>query len=306
MTRGTKLIVVMLAVVTLISGCVDDQKPKADSTAPTEKRLFQYWPTLLNNFRFRWSSELGIDVTTGPAMVVRAYLEAHDIATFTLDANNVYPGFMRATPENLTFKQAELLQQTYVRPLGEGYPTTPKDARAHFGYTISHFLELVPSGDGWAALVCEGTYPHFAASRVHPGKYVSVNADEVTAQPNNGVVKDEDLGVEPIRVTLTQHDPRVGPGAPADVTTPQKGPAFSPDRDVFGNWFITAASFGGWGPKDVTQSLRWDQPEPQNRCNSVMPQNAAERRAIITGFRDAPPPHGDAVPGWPLPAGDRP
>lgn len=221
MTRGTKLIVVMLAVVTLISGCVDDQKPKADSTAPTEKRLFQYWPTLLNNFRFRWSSELGIDVTTGPAMVVRAYLEAHDIATFTLDANNVYPGFMRATPENLTFKQAELLQQTYVRPLGEGYPTTPKDARAHFGYTISHFLELVPSGDGWAALVCEGTYPHFAASRVHPGKYVSVNADEVTAQPNKGVVKDEDLGVEPIRVTLTQHDPRVGPGAPADVTTPQ-------------------------------------------------------------------------------------
>ena len=110
--------------------------------------------------------------------------------------------------------------------------------------------------------MCEGTYPHFTASRVHPGKYVSVNADEVTAQPNKGVVKDEDLGVEPIRVTLTQHDPRVGPGAPADVTTPQKGPAFSPDRDVFGNWFITAASFGGWGPKDVTQSLRWDQPEP--------------------------------------------
>lgn len=86
-------------------------------------------------------------------------------------------------------KQAELLQQTYVRPLGEGYPTTPKDARAHFGYTINHFLELVPSGDGWEALVCEGTYPHFAASRVHPGKYVSVNADEVTAQPNKGVVK---------------------------------------------------------------------------------------------------------------------
>jgi hypothetical protein len=51
MTRGTKLIVVMLAVVTLISGCVDDQKPEADSTSSTEKRLFQYWPTLLNDFR---------------------------------------------------------------------------------------------------------------------------------------------------------------------------------------------------------------------------------------------------------------
>ena len=302
----TKIVVVLLAVVTLISGCVDDQKPKDESTIATQKRLFQYWPTLLNDFRFRWSAEAGIDVTAGPAMVVRAYIESYNVATFTLDVSNVFPGFMRATPENLTYRQAQYLQQTGMRPLGEGYDMTPKDAVAHFGYVINHFLELSPTGDGWQAVVCLGEYPHFMASRVHPGKYVAVWADAVTGEPYKGGAKPEDLGVYPVRITLTQHDPRIGPGAPAEVTVPQKGPAFSPDRDVFGNWFITAASFGGWGPKGVSPASDWSEPEPQNRCNSVMPQNAAERRAIITGFRDTPPPHGEAVPGWPLSVGDRP
>ncbi|WP_285030106.1 hypothetical protein [Mycolicibacterium sp. lyk4-40-TYG-92] len=304
--RITRIAACLFAVVSLVSGCIDDPKTDTGATTSESKRLFQYWPPLLNDFRFRWSAEPGIDLTTGPAMVVRAYVEAYGVATFTVDASNVYPGFMRATPENLTFKQAELLQQTYVRPLGEGYPTTPKGAVAHFGYEINHFLELVPQGAGWEAIVCTGSYPHFVASRVRPGKFVAVNADAVTGEPYKGGDKPEDLGVYPVRITLTQHDPRIGPDAPGDVTTPQKGPAFSPDLDVFGNWFITAASFGGWGPKGDTKSLHWRYPEPQNRCNAVMPQNAAERRATITGFRDTPPPHGDAIPGWPLPIGDRP
>lgn len=306
MTRRAVFIVAVMTVVTLVSGCVKDSKIEAGSTTLSPRRLFQYWPTLLNDFRFRWSAEPGIDVTTGPAMVVRAYLESHDVATFTADAGNVFPGFMRATPDNLTYRQAKYLQHTGIRPLGEGYTITPKDAVAHYGYTINHFLELVPKEGGWEALVCVGDYPHFMASRARPGKYVSVNADAVTGEPYRGVAEDADLGVVPVRVTLTQHDPRVGAGAPAEVTTPQKGPAFSPDQDVFGNWFITAASFGGWGPKGLRPASDWSEPEPQNHCNSVMPQNAAERRAIITGFRDTPPPHGDAIPGWPLPVGDRP
>jgi len=30
-----------------------------------------------------------------------------------------------------------------------------------------------------------------------------------------------------------------------------------------------------------------------------MPQPEAERIAMMTGFKDQPPPHGEAIPGWP-------
>jgi hypothetical protein len=30
-----------------------------------------------------------------------------------------------------------------------------------------------------------------------------------------------------------------------------------------------------------------------------MPQNEAERTAMMTGYKDAPPEHGEAIPGWP-------
>jgi hypothetical protein len=33
-----------------------------------------------------------------------------------------------------------------------------------------------------------------------------------------------------------------------------------------------------------------------------MPTPTAERLAIMTGFKDQPPPHGEVIPGWPAKA----
>jgi hypothetical protein len=295
--------IAVLGVVLLVPGCVQTSKPQpgpTHSTAPAQ--ISAHWPSLLNDFRFRWTAEPGIDVTDGPAMVTRAYLESFNVVTFTADINNAYPGFMRATPENQTFADATDLQLTSVRPLGEGYTITPKDARPHFGYVQFHFLELTPNQDGWDAIVCEGNYSNFMESEVQPGKYVSVTAIQETAEPRRNGSNTLESGVHAVRIGLTQHDPRVGLAAPAPVNAPQRGPALAPGQDVFGNWFFTGSSFGGWGPKGDSHSLNWATPDLERRCGEAMPQNEAERLAMITGFKDAPPPHGDAVPGWPLDA----
>lgn len=286
-----------IVTVALLSACATTSQPgpvSTTGTAPT--RSYPNWPTLVDDFRFQWSAEPGIDLTEGPAVVVRAYVESYNIAIFTADSNNVYPGFMRATPANQTYREATALQLTGIRPLGEGYTVTPRDARPHFGSMQFHLLEITPAADGLEVLACIGDYANFIESDIEPGKFVSVAAIQSNAAPR------PDTGVRPLRITMTQHDPRVGPNAPAPVSAPQEGPAPAPDQDVFGNWFITGASFGGWGPKDAPEPTRWPPASLKQRCSQAMPQNEAERLSIITGFKDKPPPHGDAAPGWPLDA----
>jgi len=39
--------------------------------------------------------------------------------------------------------------------------------------------------------------------------------------------------------------------------------------------------------------------ELRKQCEDAMPDDAATRRAMSTGFHDQPPPHGDPIPGWP-------
>jgi hypothetical protein len=83
------------------------------------------------------------------------------------------------------------------------------------------------------------------------------------------------------------------------VTTPQRGPAPAPDQDVFGDWFFTGASSSHWGPSNDRTSADFPPPELRQRCEAAMPTSTAERLAIMTGFKDRPPPHGEAIPGWP-------
>lgn len=285
-----RLLATLMAVIVL-AGCGG---PSQTSLSPVpsaaQGRLSPFWPPLLNDFRFHWSAEPGIDIFTGPAVIIRAYMESYDIATFTADISNVYPGFMRATPENQTYREAPELQVTGIRPLGEGYSITSKDARPHYGAVQYHLLEMNSTPDGWDVIGCTGNYANFMESEVVPGKFVSVAAFQPDAQPRPG------SGVRPFRITLTQLER----GGPAPVSVPQRGPAPAPNQDLFANWFITGASFGGWGPKNAPEPLRWPPASLQQRCSQVMPQSESERLAIITGFKDNPPPHGDAVPGWPL------
>ena len=55
--------------------CTADESPVPEP-AGTE---FPNWPESLQDLRFRWTAEPGIDLLTGPAVPLRAYLESHRI-----------------------------------------------------------------------------------------------------------------------------------------------------------------------------------------------------------------------------------
>ena len=298
MIRRISLIVAVITAITVFSGCHAQRAESPVTTATSPAQLYPNWPPLLNDFRFHWTATPGIDVTTGPAMVVRAYMEAYDTAWFTFNLDNLFPGFRRATPENQEREGDFLWQLVDVRPLSSIYTKTAKDARPRFGYEPLHFLELTPAGDGYRAIVCRGEYAHYLESTARPGKFVSIGVNPDTAQLYAGY----DDGVYPYQIDLTQHDPRVGPNAPAPVTAPQRGPAPAPDQDVFGDWFITGASSSHWGPSNDRASADFPPAELKQRCESAMPTPKAERLAMMTGFKDQPPPHGNAIPGWPAKA----
>ena len=291
MMRALSSIIAAITAVTVVSAC-NTETTEPPSATGTE-RISPNWPPLLNDFRFQWTAEPGIDVTTGPAMVVRAYLESYGVANFTLNLDNLFPGFRRATPENQEPEGDFLWQLVHIRPLGSGYTKTAKDARPHFGYEALHFLELTPVENGYRALVCLGEYAHFVESAARPGKFVSIGVNEETAQ----LYRPGDKGVYPYQIDLIQRGPRVGPNLP-----PQRGPAPAPDQDVFGDWWFTGASYSNWGPSNDRTAGDFPPPELKKRCADAMPQPEAERLAMMTGFKDQPPPHGEAAPGWPAKA----
>ena len=53
---------------------------------------------IIERFSVPLVGEPGIDVTTGPAMIVRAYLESYTVGQDTFDAENVYPGSIARHP----------------------------------------------------------------------------------------------------------------------------------------------------------------------------------------------------------------
>jgi hypothetical protein len=160
------------------SGTGDSPSP---STSQGTDQLFPNWPPLLNDFRFHWTAEPVIDLTMGPAVAVRAYLESYDAATFTLDPNNVYPGFLRATPANQEREGDYLTQLTRIRPL-VGYTKGPKDAWTHYGFVTYHVLHLNPKGNAFEAIVCGGEYSHFVNSLAQPGK---LSRSRLTRRPGS-------------------------------------------------------------------------------------------------------------------------
>lgn len=289
----------IVASVALLSACTPST-PKPDvqpSTSAAAGHDYANWPATLKEFRFQWTAEPGIDLSTGPGVLIRAYLESYSVATYTFDLDNSYPGFMRATPPNTDSNDpGALIQLTGVRPLGSGYTMTPQDARPRYGFVPNHVLEIAPLGDGYEATVCTAEYASFIESSTQPGRFVSVATDDKTGKP---IDSGPAAGVYVKRIDFTQHDPAVGLTPPQPPKTPQFGPAPAPSEDVFGNWFVTASSVKLWGPVGQPDQPLFPTPELQQRCADSMPQNEAERTEMMTGYKDAPPPHGDAIPGWP-------
>jgi hypothetical protein len=284
----------VLLLVVGIAGCRggDDSAPK-----PAELR-FANWPETLADFRFRWSAEPGIDLLTGPAVPLRAYLESHRVGDLTLDLGATYPGFQRAVPEgppNSELFPNEPHQLRWIRPytdprLGFGPPGR------FYGNEYFHVLDLTPIDGGYRAYVCDGLYKIFREGQ-RPGTFAPVFA------PTAGTPDPDDKAVEVWRVEFTDHPNPPGPNSPPMVTAPQEGPNPAPLGDVFGPWRITGASPGGfWGPTDGSDPAAgldpaWEQ--LMERCLGLLPHDAAQRHAFYASEPDTPPAVEPALPGWP-------
>jgi hypothetical protein len=269
----------------------------SSTTAALPPPRFPNYPAEANEFRFHWSAAPGIDLDESPAVAVRAYVESMRLAVFAGgDPSAVYPGFMRATPENIELATGDdLFEHEYVRPRTKAqYEAQGMKVveRQIYGYQPTYILNFEPRGGSLWAIVCVGAYSVYRTDDQDHGKFVSTVANPDTGNPfQNGRFE-----IDIWKVELTDRGGSVG--APAAPVVPQVGPQPAPVDDVFGSWFITGSSnTGHWGsPRNVEY---YDKPEVRAQCQAAMPDDAAARMAMASGFHSAPPPHGDAVPGWP-------
>jgi len=298
-SRGrTWLNTLLLTTAVALAGACDSPPPPAAPTSTLPAAQFANYPAEANEFRFHWAAAQGIDLETGPAVPLRAYVESMRLAAFAGgDGAASYPGLARITPENTgpVTNDGGLFQLEEVRPLtrAEYEAHGVKDAeRQIYGYQPTYVLDLAPQGDGYRATVCLGLYSVYRTADDDHEKYFSTIAD-----PETGRLRyDNGQTVEIWRVELTDKDPRVG-NPPAAPAIPQAGPLPAPLDDVFGPWFITGRASGRWGP--AGESERIDTPEIRQQCEDAMPDDAATRMAMATGFHSQPPPDGNPIPGWP-------
>ena len=275
-----------------LTGCQDGTDPPPPPAKPT----FANWPEALNGLRFRWTAEPGIDLLTGPAVPLRAYLESHRTGDFTLNPNTVYPGFQRAVPPgppNGESFPSEPYQLWYVQPF-----TDPRfafgPAGKFYGNEYFHVLDLTPSDGGFRAYVCDGTYNVFRQGN-------AANVFEPVHTPTEHTPNADEQAMDVWRIELTDHPSPPDLQTPAAVTAPQLGPQPAPLGDIFGPWHITGANPSTtWGPSGDPKSGPDDHfLQLKKQYLDKMPHDAEQRKGFYTSHPTSPPVAEPAVPGWP-------
>jgi len=272
----------VVLLVLALSGCQSDKPPS-----------FPNWPQSLGDFRFRWAAEPGVDLLSGPAVPLRAYLESYRIMQLTQDSGAAYPGFNRVVPQasppsSRGSTRAELVNIRPLRDVEQFGPPGP-----FYGNEFFHILEITPIDGGYRAYVCDGLYKIFRAGE-EPGKYESVVKYAASHTGLNDV-----NGMKVWRVEFTDTPP--APDARAMVTD-QGGPKPAPTDDVFGPWRITGASDVNWGSlldRESTADEQVDGARRISRCSDLLPHWRTERDANIAASLDTPPTPEPASPGWP-------
>lgn len=274
--------VVLLAALGL-SGCQGDEAPPAPTSAN--------WPQSLADFRFRWAAEPGVDLVSGPAVPLRAYLESYRIGQLTGDLRATYPGFDRAVPQLPAPKPDPPAQLEAIRPVPGVERFGPPGP--FYGNEFFHILEITPVEDGYRAYVCDGLYKIFREGEER-GEYVSVVKYAASHTGLNDV-----NGMKVWRVEFTD----TPPAADAPATVPdQRGPNPAPTGDVFGPWRITGASDIAWGTNmdlEYTADEQVDGAQRLSQCSDLLPHWRTERDANIKASLDTPPSAEPASPGWP-------
>ncbi|WP_193046662.1 hypothetical protein [Mycolicibacterium baixiangningiae] len=247
-------IIAFLLLVFLVSAC-------------TENRDIARWQGPIADLRYLWTAEPGIDVLTGPAVPVRAFVESFMLSQYAGDMAYAYPGFDQAAPDS----GSELW---VTRPALD----VPREEHS-VGNITHHILSMNRTNEDFAAVICR--YSYRVASKTEDGSYRSV------ARTGSKDTR----GIDVVRVGLT------GPSGP---TPPQSGPRPDPVGDVFGDWRVRGM-LTYWRVNDPGFAQAWPTYEADRQtCVDKAPDPPAVRAEIIDGthprdfFPTAP-----ASPGWP-------
>jgi hypothetical protein len=262
--RRRNLLTFIVVASTVLAGChlFGDRQPS-----------IQRWSGLLSDLRYQWDGEPGIDILTGAAVPVRAYIESRWLAGSMGSLDYAYPGFTRAVPPD---------------PPDAGWGLRPNVNHALdtalIGNSRYHILSLSRSVDTVTATVCKYDYSvaHKAEDSKEDDQFESV-ARRSGWQPK---------GIFAERVTLA------APKDEASALPPQAGPSPAPSDDVFGDWRITGYLFSTNQPGFKSQWPTFD--ADLAKCVDKAP-DPPERRAFLTDgahsrsdFPTSPP-----QPGWP-------
>jgi hypothetical protein len=221
------------------------------------------WSGPLDGVTVVWSAGPGIDLVTGPAVAVRAYLESEELAEAMGTSRAAYPGFIRAVLDT-------------QRP-GNPWPYTKQTRRYPLvGSKRWHVLRIDTNQRSVAAVI--GSYSGFtSANDLGNGKF---------GYPPHALDFD---GVDALRISMT------APTTPSDLP-PQRGPASAPVDDVFGGWRIDDRQVGGRRePRD------WSTVEEDLQlCRDRAPAPLERRQFLLHGeHARSDYPTLPAYPGWP-------
>ena len=233
------------------------------------------WTGNVRDLRVQWDAEPGIDVLTGVAVPVRAYLESRDLARYTGNLDNAYPGFTRAVPPNEPPESPDLAAMDRIPTLE--YPAdSPRIGNSRF-----HFLSVMHSGRDVTVTVCNYTY----------GVAQEQSNDSFVSLDYSGPV--DKRGIIGMRVLL------VAPDNPVPLP-PQQGPEPAPMHDVFGEWKISGflVAIGS------SVKAQWDYGADYEACVENAP-DPPDRRAFLTNGEHPRSifPTSPASPGWPAQTG---
>jgi hypothetical protein len=258
--RRRKLLTFVVVASTVLAGC---------HLFRDRESSIQRWGGLLSDLRYQWDGEPGIDIVTGAAVPVRAYIESRWLAGFMGGLDYAYPGFTRAVPPD---------------PPDAGWGLRPNVnhtlSNALIGNSKYHILSLSRSADTITAAVCD--YDYSVARELDDGKFESV-ARRSGWQPK---------GIHVERITLA------APSAESSPLPPQAGPSASPSVDVFGDWRITGYLFSTSQPGFNTQWPTFD--AELAKCVEKAPDPPGRRAFLTEGEHPRSDfPTSPASPGWP-------
>ncbi|AQA03658.1 hypothetical protein BVC93_15920 [Mycobacterium sp. MS1601] len=267
---GVSRAIAGLALVAVLVSACSRPTPSPKAAGPPTR-----WPALMSDTTFVWSAEPGIDLLSGPAVVVRAYLESKIVASLGGSDDYLYPGFARAVGPD-PGPEFEPPPGTSALWPELGFPLTGPRA----GSFQEHILRVVDGDRDVTVTVCDWGWGT-AESKADGGPFRS--------WPNNPAAP----GISITRFKLVAP---VSPGSPLPV---QQGPSKFPVDDVFGDWRVVGVNSAigpiGAGPEwpEFNQDLA--------TCNALAPESAERRQFLTTGEH----PRSDfptlpTYPGWPV------